>query len=910
MDYTKWSSKWKGLADPLEEEIQAGRIVSREEEAEACIQAAFARELVQDQPRNKLHELKVKMAVELYEQKRPADKAMHHYWIRDAGDGEAVGEYFPTGDERNGVPVYRNQHGLLLSREQQRVGPDTDEECYGWVLGNIRERRPLYGVRSDDLSAPTLGWKSFTAPEPMPVMRYYTEASAARVFKEKGNRAFQRRDWAEAEDWYSKALSCKMDAYEYAEALAMLLSNRAEVRLRLGTFEGATEDAASALQHLKVADSFEEPIQRLKQKTVVRLAKAQQSLKRFKEVLRLLQEQRRQFPKNQELERLLEETELAIAAESPGGRAAPGRRGAASEEMLGFAAKAVEALQSQVAALGPRLSDAALPQELGIAIQKLQYLLAKAHTVQGDCLSDLQAVVRTCGGLRALLQIVRAQWKGSLEGRLVDTFKFPVVAATAATVGLACEGCPENARAAAEEAPAFFAILGGCNRKVEAATCERLTSLVAGLWEHARAKSLELVQAHSIVVEKAASFLSQAVLAEPGGDFAGPDAPAMAAFRKEQAMALLLEWLRGGGRAEKRALRGAVPQLAGLEGEGLFSSEWEAARSLGELLARKAVEDPAVVSPPEVRNLLVGVNLLLAAGPGSEVKEQDMALISYSEYAGEGAAMRYLDLEAWASTEEGQHAALMLQVVAHVLEHRLLLKDRELEREDFEAAFHSGLGYFVTIPLVQAPLALAEPALRCLATLAQVSADNVSHIVNLSGINALFGVPSPDSKPMPSHVDHVLKTSAAARRHVAKLLSRCVETQAALELVQNAGERAIKELVKLATQVRKDGKGNLESFHDMLHVFFIISQFQPGPLCRHIPEDMMHLFVDLTAGSEQLSEVAERARAIVQMLLQDPSCARALQPIIQRHEEGATGRDLEDELLKVSDVPGALKLGR
>lgn len=36
-------------------------------------------------------------------------EVMHHYWVKEAGDAEAVGEYFPTGDERYGVPVYRNQ---------------------------------------------------------------------------------------------------------------------------------------------------------------------------------------------------------------------------------------------------------------------------------------------------------------------------------------------------------------------------------------------------------------------------------------------------------------------------------------------------------------------------------------------------------------------------------------------------------------------------------------------------------------------------------------------------------------------------------------------------------------------------------------------------------------------------------
>ena len=69
----------------------------------------------------------------------------------------------------------------------------------------------LRGPRSDDLSAPTLGWQAYTAPEPVPVIRYYTQVSAARTFKERGNRAFHQRQWKDAESWYSQALKCGMD---------------------------------------------------------------------------------------------------------------------------------------------------------------------------------------------------------------------------------------------------------------------------------------------------------------------------------------------------------------------------------------------------------------------------------------------------------------------------------------------------------------------------------------------------------------------------------------------------------------------------------------------------------------------------------------------------------------------------
>ena len=39
---------------------------------------------------------------------RPADTVMHHYWVKEAGDPQAIGEYFPTGEARDdGVPIYR-----------------------------------------------------------------------------------------------------------------------------------------------------------------------------------------------------------------------------------------------------------------------------------------------------------------------------------------------------------------------------------------------------------------------------------------------------------------------------------------------------------------------------------------------------------------------------------------------------------------------------------------------------------------------------------------------------------------------------------------------------------------------------------------------------------------------------------
>jgi len=219
----------------------------------------------------------------------------------------------------------------------------------------------------------------------------------------------------------------------------------------------------------------------------------------------------------------------------------------------------------------------------------------------------------------------------------------------------------------------------------------------------------------------------------------------------------------------------------------------------------------------------------------------------------------------------------------------LLKKDRELERDNFEDAFHAGNGYFVVIPLVQGPQAFAEHALLALAVMAQTSSDNVNHIVGLSTIHAVIGMPSPAAKPMPSYVDQTLKTSASARKHAAKLLARTTGTQVCMEMLKNAGEKCIKQLVKLASQVREDGKGNLESFHDMLHVFFTISQLRPGPLCRYISPDLMNLLVELSQDPSQ-----DMAGEIVKILRQDPICEKSILPMVERMEAGKAEDD--DEL--------------
>jgi len=122
--------------------------------------------------------------------------------------------------------------------------------------------------------------------------------------------------------------------------------------------------------------------------------------------------------------------------------------------------------------------------------------------------------------------------------------------------------------------------------------------------------------------------------------------------------------------------------------------------------------------------------------------------------------------------------------------------------------------------------------------------------------------------------------------------------------MQNTGDKSIKELVKLATGVREDGMGNLESFHDMMHVFYVISQVRPGPLCRYVTTDMMNLFAEMSL-SPQKNTITERAAAIVEVLRRDTHCEKVLAPIITRLEQGTVDYDMEDELLAVKPGPDA-----
>jgi len=839
-------------------------------EPDEVLNRMYEAEMIKGRPVDKLREMKIKLAMDAYERRRPKDKILHHYVIKDAGDSDAIGEYFPTGDERNGCPIYKNSSGVTLTREKQPKG-DSDEEEYGWILGSIEERRPLYGVMTDDLSVPTLGWQGFTAPEPVPTVRYYSSASAARMFKDQGNQALQAKLYAEAESWYTKALSTNMDPHEFAEPMAIVLSNRAQVRLLMLRYHEAADDANLALRHLQTVTVDEEPTNLLKQKTYVRRARALAGLKQFFEAENIMKEAVHRFPNCAEIDKTLKEMEIARSSDA---KEVP--NAGPSGPLLRFLGTLVQTLQTGVVSSTRELADAVLPISLSKALLKMECLFSKA---EGDTLIDLQSLFRTNGGLRTLLHIVQVQWQSNLDGKVIDMYKLDSLCTVLSVLSLSCDA--EGIQMAASEAPAFFAALGGCNRKVDAALCTNLLTLVSKVWDTCKSATLEVIQPCSVVVERAAAFLSRLVLSE---DSNGPDAPVVSANDKEKASALLREWFAAGGRVEKRTVRGAVPMLASFDGTGLLTADEKSIRDLGESFLQKVLADPSLLSTTDVTNLLVGVQLLIMYGPGSDSSALAIALEGVGTA---GSTMRYADLESWATCEDGRYAASMLAVVAKAVEYRLL-GSHMLGREDYVAAFVAGKGWALCIPLAQGPAAFSAPALKCMCAMPSVPA------FASPALSAIMGFPSPESKPMTSYVGKSLRTDTNVRRHSAKLLSKCVRHEGFLDLLKKDGEKCMQELTKLLTDISLDGKSSLEAFHDMLYIFHQIAQTLPDPLIKHATKDMLTMLV---GTARHLVEEAPQfyAKGILSTLRLNRKCAKVIAEIESRYEAGV-GEDPEDIL--------------
>jgi len=849
VDYTRFQE----IEDPqplLEEEIDYLA-------PEDAVNKAYMAEMVKDSPTDKLREMKIKMAMEAYERRRPRDKTMHHYVVKDAGDIDAIGEYYPTGEERNSCPVYKNARGVTLTREKQPSTQMDSEEQYGWILGNIEERRPLYGVMSDDLSVPTLGWQGFTAPEPVPTVRYYNHAAAARMFKDKGNAAVQAKDFIAAESWYVKALSTGMDSNEFPEPMAMIHSNLSQVRLTLQKYDQAADDANVALGFMRDIVQTDPATVMLKQKTFVRRARALAGAKQFVEAESVMKNARMEFPDSDDIYKVLKEMTVAkqSASEARGG----------SAPVLRYLGQLVQEMQLYVGEFADNLADAVLPAPLTKMLLKLEYLFSKAD---GEVLADVQMLFRANGGLRTLLHIVKVQWKNNLDGCIADMHKLESLCTVLSIMSIACADCPESIALAASDAPTFFAALGACNRKVDAGICTRLLMLVSQVWTTCNFAAKEAVQPCSTVVERVAAFLSKVILKEPSdkGHVGGSDAPFLSETVRNTAFILLSSLASQGGRVEKRAVRGAAPMLASFDGTGFLTSDERKHRDLGELFLEKVIKEPVILSAIDVTNLLIGTQLLLLYGVG----DKPVACITLE---GVGVA-QCADIEQ-IGTEDARYAARMLEAVASALHHRLVVNNQEISKSDFEAAFVAGHGWAACIPLVQGPEAFAKAALSCMSSMPSVPACAVP------ALGGLLGFPTPDDYPAISQAKDTLASSAAVRASAAKLLSKSVTTEGFMIFLRRDGEKSVAELTKLTTRISLDGKSNLEALHDMLYVFYQISQSVPEPLCKYVAGPMMDMLVGLSQAPVEDAAVFY-AKGILNSLKLNHRCKKVIQSIESR----------------------------
>lgn len=421
----------------------------------------------------------------------------------------------------------------------------------------------------------------------------------------------------------------------------------------------------------------------------------------------------------------------------------------------------------------------------------------------------------------------------------------------------------------------MWALLGGCNCKVPSEVCERLVALVFRLWERCRNQTLEVIQSNS-VVERAAFYLSQAVQSSAEDDcLFGPDSPHVSLACKEQAALLLLDLLAQGGRLKKRALRGILPQLAGRRGSGGFFHRTQAAaaaRTLGELVAKNAVDDPQLVDDPEeVTHLLLAIQQMVQEDTGDTKA----------------------DLTEWKGS---RYCVILLEVVSKVLEQKLL-KDRELERGAYEAAFKEGQGLEIMVPLIRANPEVALHALRCVCTMAQTYLENVELIIRLGTIQALLNL---ESASMASMME-TLKIPDG-RRYAARILMQCSASKDFMDVIGTQQERSFTlQLVKLGIQLWDDGISSAEAFQDIMHVFHAIAVGpRPDILSRHLREtEMLQLLLRLEKNLGVPS--SPLAAEILKTLRKDRDFKRAFAPVKRLYDEGYDP-DLELKLRQQSSA--------
>jgi hypothetical protein len=369
------------------------------------------------------------------------------------------------------------------------------------------------------------------------------------------------------------------------------------------------------------------------------------------------------------------------------------------------------------------------------------------------------------------------------------------------------------------------------------------------------------------------------------GELTSSDAPMMSQADKDRAFDLLSDLSSQGGRTEKRTVRGAAPMLASFDGTGFLMSDDRKCRDLGSLFLEKVIKEPSILSAVDVSNLLIGVQLLITHGPGSS---GSVAKVTFEGLGIVCSTGWYVDLDDWASTEDGRHAAHILEAVAKALDYRLVKYSREQSKGDYEAAFAEGYGWAVCIPLVQGPEVFAKSAMSCMASM-----PNVPRCA-ATALGSILGFPTPMESPAVSHMKKVLTSSVVVRALAAKLLAKSVTSDGFMQYLNEDGMKCMTELMKLIASISFDGKHNLEAFHDMLYVVYTMSQTMPDPLYKCASEDIISMLVGLSKKPVEDAPVFY-ARGILSTLKLNHTCNKVIKATLDRFDAGI-GADAEDTL--------------
>ena len=245
-------------------------------------------------------------------------EAACRYELGGCGLPECNGRYDFSEASSQGAPVYQNAAGWILHMDRvpelDQIGSDDEKYQFGWLVS--KDRKPFYGVRTNDVRIPGVGWQCFYGPPPGPTDVRATSweehfLSAAGSLKEEGNVAMKAGRSAEAEMRYGEAIELMLGYDEVVdssrplrELQLALFANRAEARLRQQLWEKSLEDSEFVLAR--------DP---LHAKAAVRLAKAWKGLGHLGRAAEALSRLRGPRGASAELEAWYEEAQVLRSCE-------------------------------------------------------------------------------------------------------------------------------------------------------------------------------------------------------------------------------------------------------------------------------------------------------------------------------------------------------------------------------------------------------------------------------------------------------------------------------------------------------------------------------------------------------------------------------------------------------------------